>query len=146
MSPGMYAEILQPGHAKLFQFAHRLGLKVIVHSCGYVEPLVPGLIEAGMDCLQAMEVKAGMDLPTLFDRFGERIAFYGGLDVRTLIDNDRPAIDRELEKMRYVLERGGGFILHSDHSEPPEVDYETMRYFVDHGRELSAAIMAGRSD
>lgn len=146
MSPGMYRDILQPGHAKLFEFAHNLGLKVIVHSCGYVEPLVPGLIEAGMDCLQAMEVKAGMDLYKLFDRFGDRIAFYGGLDVRTLIDNDRPAIDRELGKMRYVLEHGGGFVLHSDHSEPPEVDYETMRYFVDRGREVSAAIMAGRSD
>jgi len=145
MSPGMYREILQPGHAKLFSFAHSLGLKVIVHSCGYVEPLVPGLIEAGMDCLQAMEVKAGMDLYTLHKRFGDQIAFYGGLDVRKLIDNDRAGIDAELEKMRFVLENGGGFVLHSDHSEPPEVDYETMRYFVDHGRELSAAIMARRA-
>ena len=140
MSPAMYAEIMQPGHKLLFDYAHSLGCKVIVHSCGYVEPLVPGLIEAGMDCLQAMEVKAGMDLPTLCRRFGDRIAFYGGLDVRALIANDRAQIDRELEKMRFVLEHGGGFILHSDHSEPPEVDYATMRYFVDHGRELSAEI------
>ena len=64
MSPAMYEEIMLPGHKKLFDFAHAWGCKVIVHSCGYVEPLVPGLIEAGMDCLQAMEVKAGMDLPT----------------------------------------------------------------------------------
>ncbi|MCE5198572.1 hypothetical protein LLG39_06315, partial [bacterium] len=104
MSPAMYKEIIQPGHKRLFDYAHSLGCKVIVHSCGYVEPLLPGLIEAGIDCLQAMEVKAGMDLPTLFDRFGDKIAFYGGLDVRTLISNDRPAIDDELtRKMAYVL-------------------------------------------
>lgn len=137
MSPSMYGEIVQPGHKKLFDFAHSLGCKVIVHSCGYVEPLVPGLIEAGMDCLQAMEVKAGMDLPRLFERFGERIAFFGGIDVRTLISNDRVLIDEELEKkIAPVAKCRGGYILHSDHSEPPEVDYETMRYFIDRGREV----------
>ncbi|HAZ62269.1 MAG TPA: hypothetical protein DCZ72_01465 [Armatimonadetes bacterium] len=142
MSPRMYEEILQPSHARLFDYAHERGLKVIVHSCGYVEPLVPGLIDAGLDCLQAMEVKAGMDLDTLFARFGDRIAFYGGLDVRTLIANDRAAIETELGKMVRVLEGGGGYVLHTDHSEPPEVNYETMRFFVDRGRELSAETFA----
>ncbi len=145
MSPSMYAEIVQPGHKKLFDYAHSIGCKVIVHSCGYVEPLVPGLIEAGMDCLQAMEVKAGMDLPHLFDEFGDKIAFFGGLDVRSLIANDRDWIDRELLKMAYVLERGGSYILHTDHSEPPEIDYETMWYFINRGREMSAEIMKRRN-
>lgn len=140
MSPTMYREIMQPGHTKLFDYSHSLGCKVIVHSCGYVEPLVPGLIEAGMDCLQAMEVKAGMDLPKLFGRFGDRIAFFGGIDVRTLISNDRAQIDAELEKkIPPVVTGGGGYILHSDHSEPPEIDYETMRYFIDRGREVAKA-------
>ncbi len=139
MSPAMYEEIMMPGHARLFGYAHSLGCKVIVHSCGYVEPLVPGLIEAGMDCLQAMEVKAGMDLPTLFRKFGDRIAFFGGIDVRTLISNDRRRIDEELmKKLPPVLSGGGGYILHSDHSEPPEVDYDTMRYFIDRGQALAA--------
>ncbi|MCX8053401.1 MAG: hypothetical protein N3B12_06305 [Armatimonadetes bacterium] len=143
MSPSMYREIVQPGHKLLFDYAHSLGCKVIVHSCGYVEPLVPGLIEAGMDCLQAMEVKAGMDLPTLFKRFGDRIAFYGGLDVRTLIANDRAAIDAELErKITPVMKGGGGFIVHSDHSEPPEVDYETMKYFIERGRQYAKLYQA----
>ncbi len=138
MSPAMYREILQPGHARIFDYAHSLGCKVIVHSCGYMEPLVPGLIEAGMDCLQAMEVKAGMNLPKLFADYGDRIAFFGGVDVRTLIANDRDAIVRELrEKVLPVVKGGGGYILHSDHSEPPEVDYETMRFFVDHGRRIA---------
>ena len=137
MSPAMYREIIQPGHQRLFDFAHSLGCRVIVHSCGYVEPLVPGLIEAGMDCLQAMEVKAGMDLPRLFERFGDRISFYGGVDVRALISNDRAAIDAEMDtKILPVVTGGGGYILHSDHSEPPEIDYETMCYFVERGRRL----------
>jgi len=137
MSPAMYEEIVLPGHKRLFDYARSLGCKVIVHSCGYVEPLVPGLIEAGMDCLQAMEVKAGMDLRKLYRAFGDKIAFYGGIDVRCLISNDRDAIDEEMDKkILPVVQGGGGYILHSDHSEPPEIDYETMKYFVERGRTL----------
>jgi uroporphyrinogen decarboxylase len=55
--------------------------------------------------------------------------------VRPLISNDRAAIDEEMDKkILPVVQGGGGYILHSDHSEPPEVDYETMKYFVDRGR------------
>ena len=73
MSPEMYEDIMQPGHARLFEYCHSKGKKVIVHSCGFVEPLVPGLVDAGMDCLQAMEVKAGMDMPRIAKRFGGKI-------------------------------------------------------------------------
>ena len=137
MSPAMYGEIIQPGHARLFDYAHSLGCKVIVHSCGYVEPLLPGLIEAGLDCLQAMEVKAGMDLPTLFNRFGDKLSFYGGVDVRCLISNNLAALDAEMDrKILPVVQGGGGYILHTDHSEPPEINYETMKHFVERGRML----------
>lgn len=139
ISPKMYKEIMLPGHKVLFDFAHSRGCKVIVHSCGYVEELVPGLIKAGMDCLQGMEVKAGMDLPRLFEKFGDRISFFGGIDARVLISNDRRRIDEELlKKIPPVVNSGGGYILHSDHSEPPEVDYETMQYFIRRGREIGA--------
>jgi uroporphyrinogen decarboxylase len=96
-----------------------------------------------MDCLQAMEVKAGMNLPTLFKDFGDRIAFFGGIDVRTLISNDREQIDQEMAaKILPVIQNGGSYILHTDHSEPPEVDYETLRYFVDQGIEMSLRTQA----
>lgn len=142
MSPAMYREIVQPGHRLLFDFAHGHGLPVIVHSCGFVEPLVPGLIEAGMDCLQAMEVKAGMDLLRLFRRFGDRIAFFGGIDTRTLISNDRHKIETELlEKIPPIIQAGGSYILHSDHSEPPEVEYSTMQFFVNRGKEIGKGLL-----
>jgi uroporphyrinogen decarboxylase len=138
MSPAMYAEIVQPGHKRLFDYAHALGLKVIVHSCGFVEPLVPGLIEAGMDCLQAMEVKAGMDLPHLARRFGKSISFCGGLDIRVLCSNDRTKIQEEMRrKILAVLETGAGYILHSDHSIPPEVNHDTLHYFFEEGSRIT---------
>lgn len=91
-----------------------------------------------MDCLQAMEVKAGMDMRRLFDHFGDRIAFFGNIDVRCLISNDLSAVEAEMQaKIPYVLKNGGGYILHTDHSEPPEINYETERFFVEYGRDLS---------
>jgi len=139
MSPRMYKEILQPGHRRLFEYAHAKGCKVIVHSCGFVEPLVPGLVEAGMDCLQAMEVKAGMDMPRLFNQFGDRLSFYGNIDVRTLISNEYAQIDAELEKkILPVVGQGGHYILHTDHSEPPGIEYATEKYFIEKGIEVGA--------
>ena len=136
MSPQMYKEIVWPSHQRTFGYAHSLGLPVIVHSCGFVEPLVPGLVEAGMDCLQAMEVKAGMDLVRLKKRFGDRLSFMGGMDVRTMVANDRKAIQAELDRKLPAAMAGGGYCLHSDHSIPSEVDYDTYRFFLDRGREM----------
>ncbi|MHB9132939.1 MAG: uroporphyrinogen decarboxylase family protein [Armatimonadota bacterium] len=145
MSPAMYEEIVQPGHKLLFDWSHANGLKVMVHSCGFVEPLVPGLLDAGMDCLQALEVKAGMDVRRLCDLYGDRLAFFGNMDVRALITNDRAQIDAELEsKLPYLLERNAAYILMSDHSIPPEVDLETMRYFFAKGREMSRAVLSNQ--
>jgi len=136
MSPAMYRDIVMPGHKRTFDYAHSLGLPVIIHSCGYVHPLLPGLVEAGMDCLQVMEVKAGMDPLKIKAEFGDRIALFGGMDARNLVANDRRAIRDELTRKMPLLMEGGGYILHSDHSVPDTCDYETYRYFVDEGLRL----------
>lgn len=136
MSPAMYKEIIQPGHAKTMEYAHAHNLPVVVHSCGMVEPLVPGLIEAGMDCLQVIEVKAGMDLLRLYANYGDELSFMGGIDVRVLYSNDKKRIDAELEAKIPVVKGKFGYVLHSDHSIPKTVHYDTYRYFVDKGLEL----------
>jgi uroporphyrinogen decarboxylase len=81
-SPRMYRELLFDVHRRVFDFFHSKGLKVVMHSCGCIKELVPMLIEAGLDCLQPLEVKAGMDLVALKRQFGDRFCFMGGIDVR----------------------------------------------------------------
>jgi uroporphyrinogen decarboxylase len=139
ISPDMYKEIIFPYHKKLFDYAHGLNLPVIVHSCGFVEPLIPGMIEAGMDCLQTIEVKAGMDPLRINRNFGDRIALMGGIDVRTLYTNDRAVIDQELESKIPSIKATHNYVLHSDHSIPKTVDYETYRYFIEKGLELGGS-------
>lgn len=133
MSPAMYKDLLFPAHQRLFQWAHSKGLPVIMHSCGYVEPLVPALIEAGIDCLQPMEVKAGMDLVKLKKAFGDQIAFMGGMDARTLVSNDLAAVQAELETKLPAAMQNSGYVLQVDHSVPYQVDYDTYKFFVEKG-------------
>ena len=138
MSPRLYREMLQPAHARTFAWAHSQGLPVIVHSCGYVEPLLPGLLEAGIDCLQVIEVKAGMDLLRLYQNYGDRLSFMGGIDVRVLYNNDRQEIDAELEAKIPVVKGQYGYVLHSDHSIPWNVRHDTYEYFIQKGIELGS--------
>jgi uroporphyrinogen decarboxylase len=89
-----------------------------------------------MDCLQAMEVKAGMDLIRLKQNYGDKIAFCGGMDIRVLETNDQSKVETELQQKLPIAMSGSGYILHSDHSIPHSVDYQTYRYFVDRGLEI----------
>ncbi len=135
MSPEMYREIIMPAHKKTMDYVHNLGLKVFMHSCGFIEPLIPHMIEAGVNCLEAMEVKAGMDLVRIYENYGDKLVLMGGMDVRALCSNDFEWIDRELSKISTVMQNNG-FILHSDHSVPGTVDFESYKYFVEKGLEL----------
>jgi uroporphyrinogen decarboxylase len=136
MSPAMYREIVEPAHKRTIAFAHSKGMPVIMHSCGMVEKLLPGMMEAGIDCLQVIEVKAGMDLLKLHAQYGDRLSFMGGIDVRELYSNDLARVEAELQKKVPGAMRGNGFCLHSDHSIPVTVDFDVYKYFVDRGREL----------
>lgn len=136
MSPRMYREILLPAHKHSIGFAKGRNLPVVLHSCGYVEPLIPGLLEAGIDCLQVIEVKAGMDLVKLYQQYGEILSFMGGIDVRTLYTNDCAIIDQELESKIPIVKGHYGYVLHSDHSIPNTVHYDTYRYFIERGLQL----------
>lgn len=136
LSPQMYREILFPAHRKTFAIAKERDLPIIVHSCGYIEPLIPGLVEAGMDCLQVLEQKAGMDLLRIYQRFGGEISFMGGVDARTLASNDWGLLDAELNQKIPTVMANNGYILHSDHSVPSTVDYATYRHFIEKGLQI----------
>ncbi|MEK7474916.1 MAG: uroporphyrinogen decarboxylase family protein [Candidatus Coatesbacteria bacterium] len=136
MSPAMYREFIFPAHQKTIAYVKSLGLPVIMHSCGFVEPLLPGMVEAGIDCLQVIEVKAGMDLLRIYREFGDRLSLMGGIDVRVLYSNDARVIEAELLAKIPVVKGRNGYVLHSDHSIPTTVKYDSYRRFVDRALEL----------
>lgn len=96
---------------------HSHGSRVFYHSDGAVEPLIPRLIEAGIDVLNPLQHQCpGMDLVGLREKYGERLAFHGGVDTQGVLPFGTPAdVRREtlhcLESMR-----GARFICASCHN------------------------------
>ena len=126
-SPETYRRTLLETDQMVCGFFHSHGMPVILHSCGDVRKLIPSLIEAGFDCLQPLEVKAGMDLRELKPLYGDRMAFMGGIDVRAMASDDPCLIEEEIRGKFEVAKRGGGYIYHSDHSIPKNVSLEQYR-------------------
>jgi uroporphyrinogen decarboxylase len=129
-SPRMYRELIWPEHKRLADWAHAHGMKVIYHSDGNVNQVIDLYIEAGFDCLQPLEAKAGMDLRSLAPRYGSRLGFFGNIDIMVLATNDRAQIEQEV---RAKIEAGmttRGYIFHSDHSVPPSVSWPTYQWLI----------------
>jgi len=134
-SPQHYDEQLRPTFRRLVDYFHGEDLPVILHSCGCVTELIPRFIEDGLDCLQPLEQKAGMDLLELKRAFGDELAFMGGIDVRTMADPDPAVTDEEIRAKIPGAMVGGGYIYHSDHSIPNNVSLSRYEHVLELVRE-----------
>jgi uroporphyrinogen-III decarboxylase len=86
--------------------------------------------------LNPLEVKAGMDAPTIRKRYGRRLALYGNLAATTLA-GPQADLQASLERLA-PLAREGGYILHTDHSCPPDVSLERYRWMLRTARSIFA--------
>ena len=132
-SPKVLRELIFPYFAEMIEFFHGYDLPVVLHSCGSTVQALPLIVEAGFDALNPMERKAKGNDPFLFaEKYGDKLAFVGGLDVRVFETNDREVIRREI--VAYIdgmKARGARLVFASDHSIPPSVRYDTYRFIVD---------------
>jgi uroporphyrinogen decarboxylase len=126
-SPKIYRDIVKPVHRRACEWAHAKGAVVMMHSCGNVTELIPDFIEAGIDGLNPIEVKAGMDPIEIKKRYGDAFVIQGGIDARLM--SDPVAIEDEIRTKVTFCKQNGGYIFHSDHSVPETVslkDYERV--------------------
>jgi uroporphyrinogen decarboxylase len=126
MSLDMWEENVKPYHQRLNRVIHEFGAKVIYHSDGSVTDAVPGLIDMGIDVLQALQFDAqNMDPADLKGRFGDRLCFEGGVSVQHTLPWGTPEdVEREVRERIDILARNGGYILGPSHAiqagTPPE--------------------------
>jgi len=123
-SPDSYQKTHYEADRLLYAYFHSKGLKTILHSCGNVTDLIPVFIDTGLDCLQPLKVKAGMDIIQLKKQYGDRLAFMGGIDTRIMAEEDPAKIEEEIKNKFGVIKKNGGYIYHSDHSIPKNVSFE----------------------
>jgi uroporphyrinogen decarboxylase len=131
-----YRELLKPVHKRAVDWAHAKGIKAHLHSCGDVNPFVPELIEIGVDALNPLEVKAGMDPVHLKKTYGDKLVFHGGINAALWDDLD--AIEAEMRKTLPAMKVGGGYIFSSDHSVPSSVSLKGFKRIVELAKELGS--------
>lgn len=128
MSKAMYDEFFKPRHKLLWNRAKELAdVKVMLHCCGGVYPLLPSLIEAGLDIINPVQTNcADMEPGKLKREFGKDLVFWGGgCDTQQTLDSATPTqVAADVKKRIKVLSAGGGFVFHQIHNimanVPPE--------------------------
>lgn len=130
ISPASYRRLAKPRHKRLFDFIHaRTRAKIFFHSCGAVRPVIPDLIEVGVDILNPVQVSAaGMDSAELKREFGREIVFWGGgVDTQRVLGRGTPAEVRDEVRRRIEdLAPGGGFIFAAVHNIQADVPVENI--------------------
>ncbi len=132
----MYREFLKPLHKQAIDWAHAKGVKVRLHSCGDIRPFIPDLVELGLDMLNPLEVKAGMDPIALKETYGDQLAFDGGLNA--VLYEEPEKMWAEMRRIVPIMKRNGGYVIASDHSVPETVSLDEFRQFVSLAKELGS--------
>jgi uroporphyrinogen decarboxylase len=129
-SPAMYRELIWPDHKRLADWAHAHNMKIIYHTDGDVNGVMDLYVDAGFDCLQPLECKAGMDIRNLCPTFGNQLAFFGNIDAMVLATNDHAKIEAEIRAKLAAGMATKGYMYHSDHSVPPQVSWQTYQFVI----------------
>lgn len=142
MSRAMYQEFFKPRHASLFRRAKELAnVKTMLHCCGGVRPLLPDLIEAGLDSINPVQIScAGMEARKLKADFGRQMTFWGGgCDTHLILSRSAPKeIRQHVFEQIALLKPGGGFVFQQVHNILADVPPENIIAMLD------AAYEAGR--
>lgn len=111
LSPTMWRRFLKPHLARMYERIHRGGKKVYLHTCGHVTPIIPDLIEIGVDMLQPIQPET-MNIFELKRRFGRDLCLVGGISTqRTLPYGTPDDVRREVRGCLENMARGGGYII-----------------------------------
>lgn len=128
ISPAMFRRFVAPYLREMVECIHRLGGKVLYHSCGLIWPFIPELIELGIDILDPIQpVGPSMAPERLQAQFGGRICFHGGIDMQRVLPHGTPdQVRAEAQRYCEVLGAEGGYILAPAHLFQPDVPPENI--------------------
>lgn len=130
MSPDTYRERVKPYQAKLYQHVkEKYGKKILLHSCGAIEPIIGDLIEIGVDALNPVQISAAhMEPEHLKKTYGDKITFWGGgVDTQSCLNLGTP--DDVRNQVAYNLNTfkpGGGYVFAQVHNILPGVPIENI--------------------
>ncbi|MBD3174850.1 MAG: methyltransferase [Armatimonadia bacterium] len=128
ISPSMYRTFFKDRHTALYARAREVtGAKIFLHSCGGIAPLLPDLIEAGVEIINPVQTNAaGMEPERLKREFGRDLCFWGGgVDTQDVLRSGTPdQVRAQVMERKRIFGEGGGFVFCQIHNilsdVPPE--------------------------
>lgn len=128
ISPRLFRELMVPRYRRITEALRSRGIEINVLDCdGRINELVPGWLDAGINCMFPLEV-AHTDAYALRREYPS-VLLLGGVDKRALIAG-KEAIDAEVSRLRPLVDQGK-YIPCVDHRVPPDVTYDNYRYYLD---------------
>jgi len=125
MSPQMWRRFLKPKYAELINLCHKKGVFFFFHSDGWIEPIIPDLIEIGVDILNPVQPEC-MDPVKLKELYGDKICFDGTIGVQSTLPFGKPEdVAREIKERISTL-GPTGLILGPTHAMQPDVPIENV--------------------
>lgn len=135
ISPGLWRTVFKPRMAQLFRAFKEANpvLKIAYHSDGAIRPIIPDLIEIGMDVLNPIQPKAhGMELGELKAEYGDVLTFFGGVDEQEVLPFGDVAQVREEVRLRIEqASANGGFVIAPAHNIQPDTPLQNVYAFFD---------------
>jgi len=121
VSPKMYREFFFPREKAMWTRTKQLApnVKIMLHCCGGVRELLPGLIEAGLDAINPVQITCrGMEATGLKKDFRRQLTFWGGgCDTRDILSGGTPAQVREhVRRQTDIWRPGGGYVFQQVHN------------------------------
>jgi uroporphyrinogen decarboxylase len=105
-------DIYYENYKKLIDLAHSYDLKVMVHSCGGIEPLIPYFIDLGVDIIDPVQTTAkGMDPESLIIKHEGKIGFHGAIDTQSILPYGTPEdVESHVTNLVSLLNRYDNYI------------------------------------
>jgi uroporphyrinogen decarboxylase len=128
LSPHAWRQHIKPYSTLLIAGFKRMGLKTFYHSCGSLVPVIPDLIEMGLDVLDPIQVSAaGMTPEELGPAFADRLSFHGAIDEVELLPHGTPEqVYHETTRVIDILGRCGGYIVSPSHQVQGDTPVENV--------------------
>jgi uroporphyrinogen-III decarboxylase len=141
MNPETFKTMYLPHYRRFTDWIHgNTGWKVIKHCCGGIFPIIPYMIEAGIDALNPVQCSAGgMDPQRLKDTYGKDMVFWGGgvNTQQTLPFGTPEEVYREvLERLR-IFSKGGGYVFSTIHNIQANIPIANIAAMVDAIKEFN---------
>ncbi len=128
--PNQIREFIAPYYRRVWDLLRDRGARIFDQdSDGDMNPVIESFLEAGVNCMHPMEPAANMDIVQVREKYGTRLAFYGGID-KHVIRQSREDIERELEHKIPPMVKTGGCVLALDHRIPNGTPLENYKFYV----------------